>query len=100
MDIHSVITRPLVTEKSTGLNAIKKYAVVVHPKATKIEIRRAIEEIYNTKVQGIRILTNPAKYKLMARGKTVMKRSPIKKAIITLKKGEKPIDFIKTKKKK
>jgi large subunit ribosomal protein L23 len=100
MDIHHVIVRPLLTEKSTHLNTLKKYTIVVHPDATKIDIKKAIEQIYSTKVKEVAILKNPGKQRIVGRGRVIPKRRPLKKAIVTLQKGEKPIDFIKTKKKK
>lgn len=100
MDLHKVIVSPLVTEKSTNLNTAKKYVVVVHPKATKIEIAHAIERMYSSKVEAVNILYNPAKTRLIGRGRVMHKRSLLKKAIITLKKGEKDLTFTKTKEKK
>ena len=54
-DMHRIIVRPLVTEKgthqSTTLNA---YAFQVAADANKVQIKRAVEEIYNVKVKGVR----------------------------------------------
>jgi len=100
MDIHHVIIRPLLTEKSSNLNTLKKYTIVVHPDATKIDIKKAIEQIYSTKVKQVAILKNPGKKRVVGRGRVIQKRVTLKKAVVTLQKGEKPIDFIKTKKKK
>lgn len=100
MDLHNVIISPLVTEKSTTLGAAKKYVVMVQPKATKIEIAHAIEKMYSAKVDSINILYNPAKSRLIGRGRVMKKRPLLKKAIITLKKGEKDLTFTKTKEKK
>jgi large subunit ribosomal protein L23 len=100
MDIHQVIIRPLLTEKSNNLNTLKKYTLTVHPDATKVDIRKAVETMYSTKVKHVAIVKNPAKNRTVGKGREVTKRQATKKAIVTLKKGEKPIDFIKTKKKK
>lgn len=100
MDIHSIILQPLMTEKSTLLNQARKYTVIVHDDATKIDIKRAIETIYQSKVLTIRIVKMPKKTRALGRGKMLTKRPAVKKAVITLKKGEKAIDFIKTKKSK
>lgn len=49
-----IIKRPLVTEKSTWeSNDRNRYAFEVDPRATKIEIRKAVEEIYKVRVQGV-----------------------------------------------
>jgi large subunit ribosomal protein L23 len=100
MDIHHVIVRPLLTEKSSNLNTLKKYTIVVHADATKIDIKRAMEQMYSTKIAQVAVLKTPEKKRVVGKGRAMTKRSAVKKAIITLKKGEKPIDFIKTKKKK
>ena len=54
-DIHSVVVRPLVTEKGTFQSqAMNAYAFEVTPAANKAQIKQAIEKIYNVKVQEVR----------------------------------------------
>lgn len=49
-----VIKRPLITEKGTwGMNEQNRYAFIVNPRATKVEIKRAVEELYNVKVDRV-----------------------------------------------
>ncbi len=100
MDLTQVIKASLVTEKGTNLNAQKKYLVQVNPSATKIDVKQAVEALYDRKVASIRIILNPPKVRIVARGKSVQKRVRLKKAIITLKKGEKELTFTKSKDKK
>ncbi len=100
MNIYQVIHTPLQTEKSTALSQVKKYVVIVHPEATKIDVRAAVEKLYHVKVAAVHMLKNPAKERQVARGRAIQKRKELKKAIITLQKGEKGLDFIKAKKAK
>lgn len=100
MELYQILQTPLVTEKSTNLEQQKKYTVLVHPASTKIDVKRAVEKVYHVKVAMVHMLITPSKSRMVARGRSVTKRSEQKKAIITLKKGEKGLDFIKTKKTK
>ena len=90
--IYSVIKKPLFTEKGSAIKeAENKILVEVNKDANKLEIRQAIEEIFKVKVDKIATVTSHGKWKRY--GKFVGKKSDRKKAIITLKKGEK-LDFI------
>ncbi|MCR4403405.1 MAG: 50S ribosomal protein L23 [Firmicutes bacterium] len=82
-----VIKRPLVTEKSTRQLEENKYAFMVDVRATKTEIREAIEEIFKVKVKEVNTLRVPGKTKRMGRfeGKT----PEYKKAVVTLEKDNK-----------
>lgn len=82
-----VIVRPLVTEKSTRQLEENKYAFMVDVRASKTEIRQAIEEIFKVKVRGVNTLRVPGKTKRQGRfeGKT----PEWKKAVVTLEKGDK-----------
>lgn len=82
-----VIVRPLVTEKSTRQLEENKYAFMVDVRATKTEIKQAVEEIFKVKVTGVNTLRVPGKTKRMGRfeGKT----PEWKKAIVTLEKDHK-----------
>ena len=75
------------TEKGTDMEADGKYQFQVAPNATKIEIRQAIEEIYKVKVAGVNTCLVRGKLKRVrqAQGST----TPWKKAIVTLKEGQK-----------
>ncbi|MFO0780703.1 MAG: 50S ribosomal protein L23 [Candidatus Gracilibacteria bacterium] len=88
MDALYSLIKPVVTEKATELNAKLKYAFWVNRKATKIDIKRAIKEVYGADVDTVRIMNTPAK-KRMARRMVVDKRPAMRKAIITLKGGKK-----------
>jgi large subunit ribosomal protein L23 len=94
MNANEIIRRPLVTEKSTiqreaGTNVI---AFEVAPDANKIEVKRAVEELFKVKVQEVRLANVRGKVKRM--GRWSGKRRDWKKAYVRLKEGEKAPDFI------
>lgn len=82
-----VIIRPVVTEKSTKLMAENKYTFLVHPKATKIDIRRAVEELFHVTVVKVNTLKVRGKRRRLWR--QVGRTPDRKKAIVTLKPGDK-----------
>lgn len=85
---YDIIKSPLITEKSTILKEKEnKYAFLVNRDANKDEIKRAIEEIFKVKVMAVNTSYLRGKRKRVGRhsGKT----PDVKKAILTLKKGEK-----------
>jgi large subunit ribosomal protein L23 len=91
-DIYSVVLSPLLTEKSTKLKeAENKVLVKVSRNANKIEIKKAVEEIFKVKVERVRTINCRGKTKRF--GKYEGKRPDWKKAVLILKKGEK-LDLI------
>ncbi|MFZ5907715.1 MAG: 50S ribosomal protein L23 [Nitrospirota bacterium] len=91
-NIYAIIKKPLFTEKGSALKEKENKILVEVPKdANKIEIKRAVEEIFKVKVEKISTINVLGKMKKL--GKSLGKRPDRKKAIITLKKGEK-LDFI------
>jgi len=88
-----MIRQPWITEKATDLGGFRKYIFVVDRKANKSEIKKAIESIYSVKVKDINIINIKGKAKRL--GRSLGKTSSIKKAIATLRKGEK-IDIMPT----
>jgi large subunit ribosomal protein L23 len=90
--IYDVIKRPLFTEKGMDLKEREnKILVEVSDGANKHEIRKAVEEIFKVKVEKVATVNVRGKVKRF--GKSIGRRSDKKKAIITLKQGEK-LDFI------
>ncbi len=82
-----VVKFPVVTEKSNDGLAKNKYVFCVNRNSNKIEIRKAIETIYNVKVTNVNIVSVPRKkknYKFRIEGY----RPGYKKAIVTLKEGD------------
>jgi large subunit ribosomal protein L23 len=91
-NIYSVIKRPLFTEKGGHLKEVQnKLLVEVSRDANKIDIKKAIEEIFKVKVDRVATINTQGKWK--RHGRSLGKRPDRKKAIITLKKGEK-LDFV------
>jgi large subunit ribosomal protein L23 len=82
MNARSVIVRPVVSEKSYALLAANKYTFRVHERANKTQVRQAIEEIFDVRVQGVR--TAWVKPKPKRRGLTKGMSRRWKKAIVTL----------------
>jgi large subunit ribosomal protein L23 len=82
-----VLIKPVLSEKSYGLLADNKYTFVVNPNANKIEIKNAVEKLFNVKVLNVNTLNVKGKVKRM--GKHVGRSSDKKKAIVTLQDGDK-----------
>jgi large subunit ribosomal protein L23 len=91
--IQEVIVRPLITERSTLLKEKGKYSFEVHPNATKKEIKNAVELIFKKeKVEVAKVNTANVPAKLRRFGRNLSKAYRWKKAIVTLKPGQK-IEF-------
>ncbi|HEV8538966.1 MAG TPA: 50S ribosomal protein L23 [Bacteroidota bacterium] len=86
-----IIYRPIVTEKITRMQAKGYYAFEVDPDANKIDIARAVEKRFNVTVTNVRTMNMKGKTKsqMTRKGRFVGKTSHFKKAIITLKEGDK-----------
>lgn len=90
--IYEIIKKPLFTEKAMFLKEnANKILLEVNPNANKHEIKKAMEEIFKVKVQGVSTINIRGKIKRY--GKYSGRASDKKKAIIKLKAGEK-LDFI------
>jgi len=90
--MHQILISPLVTEKMTNITADKgKYGFLVNPKANKIQIAKAVETKFNVHVTEVKTINHPGKTKTQFRkkGRFTGKTAKYKKAIITLKEGEK-----------
>ena len=90
-NMHDVIVRPIITEDSMARLADKKYTFEVAAGANKIEIKKAVEEIF--KVEVLKVNTISVKSKNKRVGYHLGKTSEWKKAIVTLKADSKPIEF-------
>jgi large subunit ribosomal protein L23 len=90
---HDIIRRPLMTEHSSMLmEEQKKYTFEVLPDANKVEIKQAIEELFNVKVQAVNTMNVPGK--LRRYGAFVGHKPSWKKAIVTLTPDSKPIPMV------
>jgi len=90
-NIHDVVKRPIISEKSTAQAEIaRRYAFEVAVKANKAEIKDAVQRMFNVKVKDVRTMIVHGKMKRV--GRFEVKRSNWKKALVTLAEGQK-IDF-------
>ncbi|OHB61928.1 MAG: 50S ribosomal protein L23 [Planctomycetes bacterium RBG_13_46_10] len=84
MNIHSVIIRPLITEQSMHFASAKgAYTFRVNRKANKVQVKNAVEEIYNVKVEKVRTANRKGKHR--RRGRTIGRTADWKKAVVYLK---------------
>jgi large subunit ribosomal protein L23 len=93
-----VLVRPILTEKMLKMQETqRKYGFVVNLKANKIDIKRAVEKKFEVKVDDVATMTvkGKAKQSNTRRGITHGKRPDWKKAIVTLREGDK-IDLFET----
>lgn len=88
MQILHIIKKPVVTEKATALSAKQTYSFWVDPRATKIEVKRALKDMYGVDVDCVRMINTASKKKVVRRS-IINKKSPMKKALVTLKGGKK-----------
>ncbi|SDJ36309.1 50S ribosomal protein L23 [Proteiniclasticum ruminis] len=88
---YDIIRKPVITEKSMDAMADRKYTFLVHPSANKVEIKKAVEEVFGVQVEDVKTMNSLGKYKRM--GVHVGKRADTKKAIVTLKADSKTIEF-------
>jgi large subunit ribosomal protein L23 len=93
MKLTDIIRRPLITEKTTVIRDDGRTLVFqVAMDANKIEIKRAVEQLFGSKVASVR--TSLAHGKMKRQGKYQGRRSDWKKAYVTLREGEKLPEFI------
>lgn len=90
-----ILIRPIVTEKMERLTGkLNQYGFIVDKKANKLQIKKAIEELYGVTVDSVNTIRYSGKLKnrYTRTGYVVGRTNSYKKAMVTLKKGEK-IDF-------
>ena len=87
-DPRDVILRPVVSEKSYGLLDHGVYTFIVRPDANKIEIRHAVETIFDVTVVKVNTLNRKGKRKRQRKKPVFGKRADTKRAIVTLAEGD------------
>lgn len=87
LDPREVLIAPVVSEKSYALIEDNKYSFRVHDRAHKTQVRQAVEELFDVKVEAVNILKVQAKPK--RRGMSRGRRPGWKKAIVRLREGDK-----------
>lgn len=88
---YDIIQKPVITEKTMSSMADRQYTFMVHPNANKSMIKRAVEEIFNVKVEDVKTLNYEGKVKRV--GVHVGRRADYKKAIVKLTADSKSIEF-------
>lgn len=89
---YDVILKPVLTEKSMADTAEKKYTFLVHPEANKIQIREAVEKMFDgVKVESVHTMNMDGKNK--RRGMVTGKTAKTKKAIVKLTADSKEIEL-------
>jgi large subunit ribosomal protein L23 len=87
MSVHQILIRPLVTEKGGFIGAENKYLFEVSPRTNKSEVRKAIEHAYGVKPLKVNVIN--VKGKTTRSGRSVGRLKNWKKAVVTLKSGDK-----------
>ena len=91
-DPHAVVIKPLITEKTTDIKErVGTICFEVAPNANKVEIRKAVEKIYRVKVESVRVANVQGKKRRL--GRYLGNRPDWRKAFVTLKEGEKSIEY-------
>jgi large subunit ribosomal protein L23 len=89
---YDVIQKPVITEKSMGEMALKKYTFLVHPEANKTMIKEAVEKMFDgVKVESVNTMNSIGKTK--RRGRVEGKTAKTKKAIVQLTEDSKDIEI-------
>ena len=99
MNPYDVIKEPITTEKSTMLSDKGKYMFFIQKDATKVDVKKAIKEIYDAETSKVTIINTRPKTRMMKGNNLFEKRKAAKKAVITIK-GGKSIDISKFKESK
>jgi large subunit ribosomal protein L23 len=86
MHLYEVLRRPLITEKSTVLQAASKYAFEVTQDANKPQVKEAVEKAFKVEVIKVNIINMKGKSRRL--GRRILPAHPWKKAIVTLKPGD------------
>ena len=88
LEARDIIKKPLVTEKTTYmLDALKQYVFLVHPAANRLQVKSAVEVLFSVKVTSVRTMVRKGKPR-RAFGRPITTR-PFKRAIVTLRDGDK-----------
>lgn len=84
--MRNIILKPVISEKSFAAEEAGKYIFHVTPEANKDLVKREVERLFKVKVSKVNIISIPGKVKRV--GRVMGRRNDIKKAMVTLKKGE------------
>jgi len=88
MRLYDIIVRPVETEKAYLMREERKYVFVVHMDANKLQVKKAVEEIYDVTVERVRTMVMPGKSNRTRGRSRTTRRAPFKKAIVTVAEGQ------------
>ncbi len=91
MSAHDIIKRPVITEESMYAMDDKKYTFEVDTRATKTQVKKAVQELFDVEVKKVNIMNTARKPKRMGRYMGYTKRK--RKAIVTLTEASKDIEI-------
>ncbi len=91
MELTKILLKPIISEKSFANSENDKFVFAVASGANKIEIKKAVEKLFKVDVIGVRVVNIAGKIKKV--GRKTGKRNDIRKAYVTIKKGQKIEDF-------
>ena len=91
MKAQDIVIRPIITEKTMAGNGEKKYTFEVHKDANKIEIAKAVAELFGVEVKKVNTLNVRGKFRRQGRFEGYTRAW--KKAVVTLTEGSKTIEF-------
>jgi large subunit ribosomal protein L23 len=91
-DTRDIILKPLITEKSTRLkDAHHEVCFEISPEANKVEVKKAVEELFRVRVERVTIVNLKGKTRRL--GRTIGRTKDKRKAYVKLKPGEKMIEY-------
>ena len=88
MKVLTTLKRPIVTEKSTLLQEQNKYVFEITPRATKSQVKVAVERAFNVKVLAVNILKTRGEHRRMGTNRRLVKTPDQKKAVVTLRRSD------------
>ena len=86
MNVNEILIKPLITEKNTMLGAQGKYTFKIDRRANKTQVKEAVETIFKVNVTAVNTISVPPKTRRV--GKTIGKTQAWKKAVVTLRPGQ------------
>ena len=93
MKARDIILRPLITEKTTLMQEMgNTVCFEVNRRANKIQVRKAVEELFDVQVEGVHIVNRKGK-PMMRYGRVVSHRPRVRKAYVKLAPGSKTLEF-------
>lgn len=96
MNLSQILLRPAMTEKSVHQEVNNKYSFWIHQAATKVDVKFALKALYGVTVTNVNMVNTAPKYRIGRSRKPMEKRKAGRRAIVTLKQGEK-LDITKLK---